>query len=256
MAKVRHSTLHGATKSSPTTVIWCTLGRLLSSLSGGHWKEDMHTGTITVDFFGGGTIACYVLKRWLFKRFHRGLLTMDSATIWEQLPYIFGIFFSRAVRLLQEADLTTVSAGNKAYVGSIKKRRLSLQPVEYKGSDAPECIKCSILQRQPFDHVQRWQIAYAISSFATLTNINVSDAVQLFVTRMQERGDGKQRIKEFLNDVKHAKADTFPCYKRTNKSGLWCPFGGGDGVKTCLATRTTGKHLNIRSVTPSIVWAT
>lgn len=252
IAKVRQAVINGPIKSSSSLIVWCPLGKALSAISGGHWVENKQT--LTVDFFGGGFAAAYFLKKWLFVTFEKGVLTLDVQTVWKSLPYIFSRYFDKAVSVLKDCDPNMVSIGNRPYVESIKKRRLSTPSIMSHGQAPPECIKCSLTQRQPFDNAQRWQIAHTVVTFAKLTNTDADATAKFIVDRMRERGDGEKRIKEFLANVKNAKPDVFPCHKRTKKSGLWCPYGGGPNVAQCLQTRSHAKNLDVLSMTPSLVW--
>lgn len=255
MIKILNGLVSGAADVKPTELRWPPLHRAFQQMAGGHWLE--RDSALTVDFASGGFVACHFVRKRLCSM-RRGMLAVPTATAVAELPSLVRQWVSKMLAhpiaaSLAAGDLAVVPATTHAFFrGQIRKRRrLALD----LSGEPPRCISLALAmpatgpEPRAWKYPMRWDVAKVLRAYAELVMRPVADVVREHVIpAMRARGDSERAIAEFVTHTRSGGTKGFPCHRRTQGTGLFCPIT----PEACAAERgiACGPHM-----TPSLVWA-
>jgi hypothetical protein len=260
MALLRGMVLN-TVKVAATDVLWPPLFRAFRELSGGDWREA--DGALTVDFFGGGYVAAYFVRKRLGV-LTRGQLKVAVATAADHLDALFKgwarrVIAGNAAAKIRAGDLSDVPAKRRRMFDGFARERLKL--VGESGQPPPRCVRSALAmapvgrpgEQRAWRNEHRWDMARIVKRYAMLIKVDLETVLAHVEAAMKARGDCDKAIKEFRGQVRHAKPTAFRCAWRRKQKGIFCVY---DCAADCAAERGASTTLDPETMDPALVWAT
>ena len=248
--------VRGNIKASASDILWPQLASSYQFLSGGFWQ--MRKKTLIVNFFEGGFAASY------FVRTRKGNVVKGTVTIDIEIAHASfeAVFKLWVAKMLSHPLQPELAKGNfdalpsnvhPFFKSCVRKRK----QIAYDAMGAPpRCVTLALKMPatgnppRAWKNTMRWHMGQIVAEFAQLTSTDKNTIVTEFILpAMYDRGDNPIAIRDFLNQVKHAKVSSFPCSKRNGWDGLFCPIG------TEACARERGIRHDPEHMTPAKIWA-
>ena len=251
-------TVFARTADSPavTDIVWPPLLRTLSWLGGGPWHAD--GDTLTTPFWNEGVVRVFLVRRRLCE-LRAGTIVAKREVVMSALPGLWKAWVSNAVASAQadrfrSAPLTSFAPGVAQLV---RGKRRKVEQAAFSLGPMPRCVQCALKVQDPWKNKMRWMMAQTLVGAARRAGQPYEPLLRCVEMRMEERGDGKGRIKEFRAAALRAAGGRFnrvPCSKRKSAfGGMWCPLNGD--TKRCASERGVALPDSVDPA-PHEMWAT
>jgi hypothetical protein len=241
---------------SANEILWPCLTRTLTWLGGGYWHEE--NDVVTTQFWGEGVVRLFLVRNRLCQ-LNRGTITVSRDAVLSALPRIWKLWVCSAVASAQadrfRSDPLSTFAPGVAQL--VRGKRRKIEAAAFSMGPMPRCVQCALKAKDPWKNKMRWMMAQTLVGAARRAGQPYEPLLRCVELQMEERGDGKGRIKEFRAAALRAAGGRFnrvPCSKRKAAfGGMWCPLDGD--TKRCASERGVALP-NTADPAPHEMWAT